>query len=116
VGPSLAKRLLFTGDTISGDEAFDHGLATSAHPAEELDAAALDLASRIARSSRDMLMSNKRVLNMGIELWGRTTLQRFAQAEDALAHLSPDAVEFRDRAREGGLTTAFRARDEPFAG
>jgi enoyl-CoA hydratase len=113
-GPTLARRMLFTGDTITGDDAVAHELAVSAHPADALDTAALDLAERVARSSRDMLMSNKRVLNMAIELLGRTTLQRFAQAEDALAHVSPDAAAFRREAREGGLAAAFRERDQPF--
>jgi hypothetical protein len=54
------------------------------------------------------------VINHGIELMGRSALQRFAQAEDLLAHLSPSADAFRDDARGAGLAAAFRKRDDPF--
>lgn len=114
VGPTMARRMLLTGDTISGAEAVGCGLAVEAHDRGDLDGAALALAERIARCSRDTLMSNKRVLNHGIELMGRTALQRFAQAEDALAHCGPDAEAFRSRARDGGLRVAFAERDDAF--
>jgi enoyl-CoA hydratase len=114
VGASMARRLLFTGDTITGDDAVTCGLAISAHDATALDAATLALAERVALSSRDMLISNKRVINHGIELMGRSSLQRFAQSEDALAHLSPDAVAFRESAQRAGLSAAFKSRDHPF--
>jgi len=113
-GPQLAKRLLFTGDVISGTEAAERGLALSAHDAATLDDDVMELAERMARSSRDMLMSNKRVLNHGIELMGRSALLRYAQSEDTLAHMSPDAEAFRQEARDAGLSKAFRTRDSRF--
>lgn len=113
-GPVVAKHLLFTGDTISGDDTARLGLALGAYDAGALEGEVLALASRIAMSSRDTLMANKRVINHGIELMGRSALQRFAQAEDLLAHLSPSADAFRDDARGAGLAAAFRKRDDPF--
>ncbi|WP_296801394.1 crotonase/enoyl-CoA hydratase family protein [Variovorax sp.] len=48
LGALRAKQLMFTGDTIDGAQAADWGLANFAVPAEELDAATLKLALRIA--------------------------------------------------------------------
>ena len=37
IGPERAKRLLFTGDLLTGREAADWGLALESHPPAELD-------------------------------------------------------------------------------
>ena len=113
-GPLLSKFLLLTGDTIDGERSVDLGLALSAHDASELDDVALALGERITRSSRDALIANKRVVNHGVELMGRTALQRFAQAEDMLAHQSPAAEAFRRTVGTKGLSEAFRERDAAF--
>jgi enoyl-CoA hydratase len=111
LGPLMAKLMLLSGDTIDGDQAVEHGLALSTHDAAELDDRTLGLAERIARSSRDALIANKRVVNHGIELMGRSALQRFAQSEDMLAHQGPGAQAFRETARARGLSEAFKERD-----
>jgi enoyl-CoA hydratase len=49
LGPQRAKRLLFTGDSLSGAEALEWGLAIEAPPAGQLDARADALCERIAR-------------------------------------------------------------------
>ncbi|MGH9079366.1 MAG: enoyl-CoA hydratase-related protein [Acidimicrobiales bacterium] len=114
LGPQWTKRLLFTGDTITGAEGASVGLVQSAVPAAALDGYALALAERIALVGRDLLTANKRVINQGIELMGRTELQRFAALNDAVAHRSADARAFSSRAAEVGLRQAVRQRDEPF--
>jgi enoyl-CoA hydratase len=114
LGPQWTKRLLFTGDTVSGSEAAAIGLVQAAVPASELDDHVLALATRIALVGRDMLTANKRVINEGVELMGRSRLQRFAAVNDAVAHRSPDARAFTARAGEVGLKQAVRERDAPF--
>ena len=47
-GPSRAKRLIMTGDRIGADEAKDWGIVDIVVAVEQLDAAALDLARRLA--------------------------------------------------------------------
>src|SRR5205823_12325893 len=49
IGAQRAKRLLFTGDSLSGREALEWGLAIEAPPAELLDERTEALVSRIAR-------------------------------------------------------------------
>jgi enoyl-CoA hydratase len=114
LGPQWTKRLLFTGDTVSGDEAASIGLVQAAIPAPDLDAYALALAQRIALVGRDLLVANKRVVNQGVELMGRSQLQSFAALNDAVAHRSTEARAFGQRAAEVGLRQAVRERDAPF--
>jgi enoyl-CoA hydratase len=114
LGPQWTKRLLFTGDTLSGAEAAAVGLVLEAVPPAELDRHVLALAARMALVGRELLMANKRVVNQGVELMGRSQLQRFAALNDAVAHRSPDARAFGVRAGEVGLRRAVHERDVPF--
>jgi enoyl-CoA hydratase len=114
VGPQWAKRLLLTGDTITGTQAKAIGLVIATSPAEELDDAVLDLANRIALIGRDLLVANKRVVNMGVELMGRAQLQKFAALNDAIGHRAPEALAFSERIGEVGLRQATRERDAAF--
>ena len=52
LGPQWTKRLLFTGDTVTGVEAAAIGLVQAAVPQTELDGYALSLAQRIALDGR----------------------------------------------------------------
>jgi len=116
LGPQWTKRLLFTGDTVSGNEAAGIGLVQAAVPGAELDDYTLSLAGRIGLVGRDLLTANKRVVNEGVELMGRSQLQRFAALNDAMAHRSRDARAFTARAGEVGLKQAVHERDAPFDG
>ncbi len=114
VGPQWAKRLLLTGDSVSGRDAAKIGLVLKAVPAARLDAEARALAERLALIDADMLAGNKRIVNMGLELMGARTLQRFAAETDARSHQSAAAKDFARVAREEGLSAAFKRRDAPF--
>ena len=114
VGPQWAKRLLLTGDTITGAEAARIGLVLKAVPAELLSAEVEGLADRLALIDPDLLSANKRIVNVGLELMGARTLQRLAAENDARAHLAESARQFRLTAREKGLKAALRERDEKF--
>ncbi len=116
LGPQWTKRLLLTGDTVSGAEAASIGLVQSAVPEADLDRTTVALATRIALVGRDLLTANKRVVNQGVELMGRSQLQRFAAMNDAVAHRSSDARAFNARAGEVGLKRAVQERDAPFDG
>jgi enoyl-CoA hydratase len=114
LGPQWTKRLLLTGDTISGLEAREIGLVVETAPAEQLDEVTLKLATRMALIGRDLLVANKRVVNMGVELMGRTQLQRFAALNDAIGHRAPEALAFSERISAIGLRDAVRERDAAF--
>jgi enoyl-CoA hydratase len=114
VGPQWTKRLLLSGDTVTGLEAEGIGLVVATAPADHLDQVVLDLASRIALIGRDLLIANKRVINMGVELMGRSQLQKFSALNDVIGHRAPEALAFSDRIGELGLREAVRERDRAF--
>jgi enoyl-CoA hydratase len=114
VGPQRTKRLLFTGDTLTGTEALEIGLVVATARADLLDRVVLELAQRIALIGRDLLVANKRVVNAGLELMGRTQLQRFAALNDAIGHQAPEALAFAERIGEVGLRAAVKERDAAF--
>ncbi|MDG2005412.1 MAG: crotonase/enoyl-CoA hydratase family protein [Novosphingobium sp.] len=114
VGPQWAKRLLLTGDTFTGRLAEKIGFALESAPAEELDERVTFLARRVVAMGRDIAGINKYVINRGLELMGRGTLQNIAAPFDALANQAPEMEAFMKRAEEIGLGPAFKERDAPF--
>jgi enoyl-CoA hydratase len=116
VGPQWAKRLLMTGDCISGTDAARIGLVLDAVPAAELEAAVDELARRISFVDSELLAAHKRVVNVALELAGAGTLQRMAGELDARAHLSqgPRRKQFKADMAAHGLKQALKNRDEPF--
>ncbi len=113
-GPQWAKRLLMTGDTITGREAALIGLVLKAVPADLLEAEVEGLADRFALIDPDLLAANKRIVNLGLELMGARTLQRLAAENDGRAHLAPGTARFRQVAQEKGLRSALQERDRQF--
>lgn len=114
VGPQWAKRLMLTGDTVTGAEAAQIGLALKAVPEELLEAEVNQLLDRLALIDADLLSSNKRIVNLGLELMGARTLQRLAAENDARAHRADSAGAFRRQVRERGLREALADRDGKF--
>src|SRR5206468_4504241 len=87
-GPQWTKRMLFTGDTLSGLDAARIGLVLEAYPPDRIDAEADELVHRIACVDAEILAAHKRVVTMQMELAGARISQRFAAEQDARAHLS----------------------------
>jgi enoyl-CoA hydratase len=116
VGPQWAKRLLMTGDWISGADAARIGLVMDSVPADELEAKVGELARRVALVDAELLSAHKRVVNLALELGGARTMQRLCAEMDARVHLSrgPRRTQFRADMSEHGLKTALAHRDEPF--
>ncbi len=114
LGPQWTKRLVLTGDTISGAAARDIGLVVATAPPDALDDVVLELAGRMALIGRDLLVANKRVVNMGVDLMGRSQLQRFAALNDAIGHRAPEAKAFSKQIAEVGLRQAVKDRDAAF--
>lgn len=116
VGPQWAKRLLMTGDRVSGRDAARIGLVLDAVPADELDAEVDELARRVSHIDAELLSAHKRVVNIALELSGARTLQRLSGEMDARAHLSqgPRRSQFKADAAQHGIGQAVKNRDAPF--
>jgi enoyl-CoA hydratase len=114
VGPQWAKRMLLTGDSISGKEAERIGLVLQAVPASELEATVEALADRMAMIDPHLLSANKRMCNLALEMMGARTAQRLAAEIDARAHQAPAVKEFGQISREQGHKAALEWRDTKF--
>ncbi len=114
IGVTRAKRLLFTGDCLSGDEAVEWGLATESAPAEELDAVFEALVQRIAMMPVNQLIMMKKLLNTHTDNQALATTQLLGTVFDGITRHTPEGYAFQQRAQEAGFMQAVRARDEPF--
>jgi enoyl-CoA hydratase len=114
IGPERAKRLLFTGDLITGAEAAEWGLAIEAPPPEELDARFEALVERIARMPVNQLVMMKLLVNQTLYSQGLHATQAFGTVFDGVARHTPEGYAFQTRAAEAGFKEAVRERDKPF--
>ena len=113
-GPQWTKRLLLTGDTLSGEDAAKIGLVLKSVPEEYLEQELEGLADRLSWIDPEMLSTNKRIINIGMELMGSTVLQRLAAENDARAHTTKAARDVFKQIGTEGLRAALRDRDAPF--
>jgi enoyl-CoA hydratase len=116
-GPQWAKRLLLTGDQISGRDAARIGLVMDAVPAAELDQFAMDLAHRIALVDSDLAATQKRIVNVALDAMGMSLLQRLAIENDARSHLGsgPRRARYKADMAEHGIKEALKNRDADFS-
>jgi enoyl-CoA hydratase len=114
LGPQRAKRLLFTGDCLSGAEALDWGLATEAPPADQLDARTEVLVERIARMPWNQLAMMKHLVNQQVLAQGLPSTQLLGTVFDGIARHTAEGYAFQQRAAEAGFRQAVRERDDPF--
>jgi enoyl-CoA hydratase len=114
LGPMRAKRLLLTGDSLTGEEAAEWGLATEAAPAEELDARFERLLERVARLPINQLVMMKLLVNQSVQAQGLQSSQVLGTFFDGIARHTEEGHAFVRRAAESGFREAVRERDEPF--
>ncbi len=114
VGAQRAKRLLFTGDSLSGSEAVEWGLAIEAPPAEQLVERTEILLERIARMPLNQLMMMKLLVNQTLFAQGLHGSQVLGTLFDGIARHTAEGHAFRARAGEAGFREAVRERDEPY--
>jgi len=114
IGVERTKRLLFTGDCLSGKEAAEWGLAVESAPREELDGRFEALLGRIARLPVNQLMMMKLMTNQTLAAQGLVSSQMLGTVFDGITRHTPEGYGFSERAREVGFRQAVRERDEPF--
>ncbi len=112
IGAQRAKRLLLTGDCLSGTEAVEWGLAIEAAPKEQLDARFENLLKRIARMPINQLIMMKLLVNQQTQ--GLLPTQILGTVFDGISRHTPEGFAFQQRAAEAGFKQAVRERDEPF--
>ena len=114
IGLEKAKRLLFTGDCLSGKEAHEWGLAIESAPPETLDERFEILLARIARVPINQLVMMKLLLNQAVLAHGLHATQLVGTVFDGITRHTKEGYAFQQRAMEAGFKQAVRERDEPF--
>lgn len=111
LGAIRAKQLMFTGDTLSGVKAADWGLANESVPAEQLEAATMALAERIAGVPKGQLAMQKMVVNQVMQNMGIEQSQMLATVFDGITRHNPEGLWFRRHAQTEGFKSAVQWRD-----
>jgi enoyl-CoA hydratase len=114
LGPQRAKRLLFTGDSLSGAEALEWGLAIEAPPPEKLTERTEILVQRIAKNPINQLKMMKLLVNQSLYAQGLHATQVLGTVFDGITRHTEEGYAFQQRAAEQGFRAAVRERDEPF--
>ncbi len=113
VGIERAKRLLFTGDCLSGEEAVEWGLAIECAPRAQLDERFEILLERIARQPINQLMMMKLLVNQTVTNMGLHSTQLLGTLLDGITRHTPEGYAFQQLAAREGFREAVRQRDEP---
>ena len=115
VGIEKAKRLLFTGDCISGQTAFDWGLAIETATKEQLDDCFENLLNRVTKMPINQLVMMKLLINQTVHDAGLNSVQTMGTIFDGIARHTREGYAFQHTAREHGFKEAVKRRDQPFA-
>jgi enoyl-CoA hydratase len=111
IGAERAKRMLLTGDLITGVEAKEMGLVIDSVPMEQLDERVTELADRIKGVPRNQLMMQKLMVNQAFDNMGLASTQMLATLFDGITRHSPEGIWFKQRAEEVGFQQAVADRD-----
>ncbi|MDX6651638.1 MAG: enoyl-CoA hydratase [Solirubrobacterales bacterium] len=114
LGVARAKRMLLTGDCISGEQAVEWGLATECAPAAALDEVFEALVERVARLPVNQLVMMKLLVNQTLYAQGLHQTQLIGTFFDGITRHTAEGYGFAQRAGEAGFMEAVRERDEPF--
>ncbi|WP_273732987.1 crotonase/enoyl-CoA hydratase family protein [Mycolicibacterium septicum] len=113
LGDQRAKRLLFTGDCITGAQAAEWGLAIEAPEPDDLDERTERLVARIAAMPVNQLIMAKLACNSALLQQGVATSRMVSTVFDGIARHTPEGHAFVADAVEHGFREAVRHRDEP---
>lgn len=111
LGAEKAKRMLLTGDTISGEQAADWGLVLESVPEAELDDRVEELADRIAGVPVNQLVMQKLMINQAFDNMGLAGTQILATLFDGITRHSPEGRWFQELAATEGFHAAVEWRD-----
>lgn len=111
LGSQLAKRMLFTGDLITGTIAADYGLALEAVESDLLEKHTLDFAQRISGVPNNQLMMQKLMINQALDNMGLENTQLLATLFDGITRHSPEGIWFKNLTEQQGIKQAIRKRD-----
>ncbi len=114
LGMEHAKRLMLSGESLTGVAAERVGLVSKAVPAEQLAGEAEAMARKLATIPLNQLVMSKLLVNQAYENMGLRTTQMLGTVFDGIARHTPEGIAWRDAAMKDGFRAAVRQRDAPF--
>ena len=114
LGLEHAKRLMLSGESLTGVEAERLSLASKAVPEENLSETVDEMARKLVTIPSNQLAMSKLLVNQAFENMGLRTTQMIGTVFDGIARHTPEGVEWRDMAMREGFREAVRHRDSPF--
>jgi enoyl-CoA hydratase len=111
LGAEKAKRMLLTGDLVTGREAKEMGLVIDAVPPADLERRVMELATRMAGVPKNQLMMQKLMINQAYENMGLANTQMIATLFDGITRHTPEGMWFKEFSAEHGFHEAVRWRD-----
>ena len=115
LGLERAKRYLFTGDEIDGEEAARVGLVLECVDDDVLLDHARALAGRMAQLPLNQLQMHKLLCNnVARHLYDPDTSRLLGCLFDGVARHTQEGLDFVSRSQEVGWRQAIRERDQPF--
>ena len=114
LGLEHAKRLMLSGEPLSGAEAERLGLASKAVPADQLAQTVETMARKLANIPANQLAMSKLLVNQAYENMGLRASQTLGTLLDGVARHTPEGIAWRDLAMKEGFREAVRRRDAPF--
>src|SRR3989449_5264932 len=115
LGLEHAKRVMLSGESLSGSQAERIGLASKAVPAEQLPSVVDEMARKLATIPANQLAMSKLLVNQAYENMGLRTTQMLGTLLDGTARHTPEGIAWRDMAMKEGFRQAVRRRDAPWA-
>ena len=112
LGAEKAKRMMFTGDQITGIEAAQLGLILKAVTESQLDLQVESMAERMSSVPVNQLAMQKMVINQAVEASGLNGTQQLATLRDGISRHSPEGQNFKNRVETKGWKQAVQERDE----
>jgi enoyl-CoA hydratase len=111
IGPEKAKRMLFTGDKISGVEAEKLGLVLKSVSKEELENTVDSFAMRMTTVPLNQLAMQKILINQSAEFTGLLNSQKLATIFDGISRHSQEGLNFKKMSEKFGWKKAVTERD-----
>ena len=114
LGLTRAKHYALTGRSVSGKEAAEIGLINFAYPQERLEEKVWEYVDQLAQIPVTQLAAMKFITNQVFDRLGVEQSSVIGPVFDAIMRNTPEAHEFVNAAKDGGVGAAVAMRDGPF--
>lgn len=114
-GARKAKEILWTGDSVTAEEAKHYGMVSRVVPRDKLEEATMELARKIARTPPVAASLVKRSVNQTLDLMGQSNSWAYHYMTHVFSHATQESAQMRKafaEVRQKGVRAFVDARDK----